>query len=154
MHRINLQPSAHIQEVGHSPGLQHSVDSHPAPWRGIQQVLEDLQVCQEVHGYGHHLGKRREGGDSNAANQRNSSSSSSGMHLRDFNGVQFVLSGLELQLRVNLSEYFRHKTAEQKNSRNSVGFHTLSTQQQQQWTHSLTFILLFFLQNISEQTER
>lgn len=62
MHRINLQPSAHIQEVGHSPGLQHSVDSHPAPWRGIQQVLEDLQVCQEVHGYGHHLGKRRKGG--------------------------------------------------------------------------------------------
>ena len=59
MHRINLQPRAHIQEVGNSPVLQHNVDSHSAPWRSIQQVLEDLQVCQEVHDDGHHLETQR-----------------------------------------------------------------------------------------------
>lgn len=57
MRCVDLQPSAHIQEVGHSPGLQHGVDGHPAPWRGIQQVLNDLQVSQEVHDDGHHLQK-------------------------------------------------------------------------------------------------
>lgn len=56
MHGVDLQPAAHVQEVGHAPGLQHGVDGHPAPRRGVQQVLEDLQVCQEVHDDGHHLG--------------------------------------------------------------------------------------------------
>lgn len=60
MHRVNLQPRAHIQEMGHSLGLQNGVDSHPAPRRGIQQVLEDLQVCDEVHDDGYRLADAEE----------------------------------------------------------------------------------------------
>lgn len=52
---VDLQPRAHIQEVDDSFGLQHDVDGHRAAWRGVQQVLEDLQVRQEVHDDGNHL---------------------------------------------------------------------------------------------------
>lgn len=62
MHRVNLQPRAHIQKVGHSPGLQHNVNCHATPWRSIQQVLENLQVREEVHDDGHYLRETDERG--------------------------------------------------------------------------------------------
>ena len=60
MHCIYLQSTTHIQEVRHSLGLQNGVDSHPSSCRGVQQVLEDLQVRQEIHDYGHHLRNTQE----------------------------------------------------------------------------------------------
>lgn len=51
----DLQPRAHVQEVRRPLGLQDGIDGHAAPRRGVQQVLQDLQVSQEVHDDGHHL---------------------------------------------------------------------------------------------------
>lgn len=56
----DLQPRAHVQEVRHPLRLQDDVDGHAAPRRGVQQVLEDLQVSQEVHDDGHHLEKEEQ----------------------------------------------------------------------------------------------
>ncbi|TNN52859.1 hypothetical protein EYF80_036959 [Liparis tanakae] len=58
MHGVDLQPRAHVQEVGHAPRLQQRVDRHPAPRRGVQQVLEDLQVeCTPESALGDSLGR-------------------------------------------------------------------------------------------------
>lgn len=59
MRGVDLQPRAHVQEVRHTPGLQDSVDGHTAPRRGVEEVLDDLQVRQQVHDDGHHLERKK-----------------------------------------------------------------------------------------------
>lgn len=58
MRGVDLQSRAHVQEVRDAPGLQDGIDGHAAPWRGVQQVLDDLQVRQQVHDDGHHLKRK------------------------------------------------------------------------------------------------
>lgn len=74
MRGVDLQTTACVQEVGHPADLQHGVDRHPSPRRGIQQVLNDLQVRHQVHDDGDHLG-RGVGGPSSAFQMFNSMTS-------------------------------------------------------------------------------
>lgn len=59
--RSDLQPAAHVQEVRHASDLQDDIDGHAPLDDGVQQVLEDMQISEEVHDYSNHLQCRGKG---------------------------------------------------------------------------------------------